>query len=65
MNEWYKVSIKIEFEDEKSKIKKRTEHYLIAAVSPTDAEAKMTDHLKTSDMEIRSIIKSNILEVIN
>jgi hypothetical protein len=65
MNEFYKVVVKVEFETEKGQIKKRTENYLVAAVSPTDAEAKMVAHLNMSDMEIRSISKSNIIEVIS
>ncbi len=64
MNEYYKVTVKVDYESDNGKIKRHTENYLVAAVSPTDAEAKITKHLLTSDMEVRGIVKSNLLEVI-
>jgi hypothetical protein len=64
MNEYYKVTVRVDYEADNGKIKKSNENYLVAAVSPTDAEAKITNHLLTSDMEVRSISKSNLLEVI-
>lgn len=64
IQDYYKVIVRVEYENEKGKIKKHNENYLIAAISPTDAEAKITKHLLTSDMEVRAIIKSNFLEVI-
>jgi len=63
--EYYKVSVRLDYEDDRGKIKKRNENYLVAGLSPTDVEAKITKHLLTSDMEVRSISKSNILEVID
>ena len=62
--DYYKVSVIVDYETDKGKIKRHTENYLVAAVSPTNAEAKITGHLLTSDMEVRGIVKSNFLEVI-
>ena len=70
MNQYYNVKIKTEIEVEgakgRPKVKVVNELYLINAVSPTDAEAKMTKHLEGSmtDFEVTSISQTKILEVI-
>lgn len=64
IQDYYKVSVRVDYEADNGKIKKHTENYLVAAVSPSDAETKITKHLLTSDMEVRGIVKSNLLEVI-
>ena len=70
MNEYYNVTVKVETEvDTKKgpKIKFVTEKYLISAVSPTDAEAKMTEHLSglMADFSVTNIAVTKIIDVIN
>jgi hypothetical protein len=66
MNEknYYKVTIKSEFEDSKGRMKTRKDNYIVSAVNPTDVEVKMTKQLSMSDYEITSINLLNIIEVI-
>ena len=39
---YYIVKVKVHHEDDKGKVKKVTEQYLVDAVSVTDAEVKVT-----------------------
>ena len=69
MNQYYNVKVKVETEvDTKKgpKIKVITEQYLISAISPTDAEAKMTEHLSglMAEFEVTSIAVTKIIDVI-
>lgn len=70
MNQYYNVKIKIETEVEGPKggikIKVINEQYLIEAISPTDAEAKMTGHLSGSmqEFEVTAIALTKVLDVI-
>lgn len=65
MNEYFKCVVKIEFENEKGKVKYRKEPYIVNALNPTDVEAKITEHLKGSDFTIDSISITNIVAIIN
>ncbi len=61
---YYRCTVKTEFEDAKGRLKTRKDNYIVFGVNPTDVEAKMTKHLTLSDMEIININLMNIIEVI-
>jgi hypothetical protein len=62
---FYKATLQVEFEV-KGKIKKRREEYIVEAISPTDVEAKIAQHLKgsTEDSEISSIVLTKIVDIL-
>ena len=64
--DYYKVKVKIEYEDDKGKVKKMTEEYLIHATCVTDAEAKIHKELEAEkmDWETTSVSITKILKVI-
>lgn len=63
---YHTVSAKVKYEDDKGKIKTRTERYLVDAMSVTEAEARVVDYLGKfqNDYEIVSASQSKILHVI-
>lgn len=64
-NQYYKVAVKVEYEDDKGRVKFRKEEYLVSAISPTDVEAKINKELEGSgDFEIISIVVTKILTVL-
>lgn len=65
MNQYFKCAIKIEFEDDKGKVKYRKEEYIVNALTPTDVEAKITEHCKGFDFEIVSISVTKIVDIID
>jgi hypothetical protein len=67
MAQYFTVKAVFETEDNKGKIKKQTEVYLVDAMSVTEAEARITDYLSErgeNDFEVKSASKSNIISVI-
>ena len=59
------VKVETRHENDKGKIQKTNESYLVEAYSATDAEAKTTKHLgDLLDFNIKSVVSSKILEVI-
>lgn len=66
MNElnFYRCTIKIEVEDAKGRIKYRKENYIVEAISPTDVEVKMANHLEMLDYEVVGINVINIIEIV-
>lgn len=64
MNQYYRATIKLSFEDKKGNIKFKKENYLVYAVSPTDVEVKLAKHLGVEDYEIVGINVANITEVV-
>lgn len=70
MKQYFKVTLKVEKETEDSKGRPKTkiarEEYLVDAVSPTEAEAKIHKHLEGSmeTFEVTSITLTKILEVV-
>lgn len=64
---YFTVSVKVAFEDDKGKVKKLTERYLVDAMSVTEAEARTAEFMKTDvrDSEIIAVNQSRILEVIS
>ncbi len=61
---FYKTVIEIRFEDDKGKVKKHKEQYLVNAISPTDAETKITKHLEGDDFRVVQIVETKIISVI-
>ena len=64
MNQYYRATIKVSFEDKKGNTKFKKENYLVFAMTPTDVEAKLAKHLGMEDHEIISISVSNVVEVV-
>lgn len=65
MNQYYRASIKVSFEDKKGNMKFKKENYIVFAMSPTDVEEKLTKHLGMSDYEITAISLTNIVDIIS
>jgi hypothetical protein len=64
MNYW-QVDVKLTMEHESGKIQKVTEKYLVEAVSPTDAEAKVyKDFEGESNFTVDKIVKTKIIKII-
>ena len=63
---YFTVSVKVSHEDDKGKIKKTTERYLVDAMSVTEAEARVTKALEgmTNEFEIVAAGTSRIIEVV-
>jgi hypothetical protein len=64
METYWKASIRIASEDDKGRTKYRRENYLVYALSPTDVEAKLAEHLNMADYEVTSINLQNYVEII-
>ena len=63
-NNYYKCTIKTEFEDAKGRMKARKENYIVQAINPTDVEVKVQKFLEMSDYETVSISVLNIIDII-
>lgn len=66
-NDYFVVKVEFTFEDDKGKIKTQRIPYLVDAMSVTEAEARMVEHLteqKEENFEIKSAVASPIAEVI-
>lgn len=61
MEKFYQARVKVQSTDDKT----RTETYLAHAVSVTDAEAKVTEHLSGETFQVVSVTETKILEVIS
>ncbi|MDB4300198.1 DUF4494 domain-containing protein [bacterium] len=65
MNYW-QVDVKITLENEQGRIQKITEKYLVEAVSPTDAEAKVFKEFEgESNFEVNKVVKTKIIKIIS
>lgn len=65
MNYW-QVDVKITLENEQGRIQKVTEKYLVEAMSPTDAEAKVfKDFEGESNFEVNKVVKTKIIKIIS
>ena len=65
MNYW-QVDVKITLENEQGRIQKITEKYLVEAVSPTDAEAKVFKEFEgESNFEVNKVVKTKITKIIS
>jgi Domain of unknown function (DUF4494) len=63
----YTVAVKVKFEDDKGKVKTKTERYLVDAMSVTEAETRVVKFMEgtMADFEISSASQSRIVEVIH
>jgi len=65
-NNYFRVSVKVEYEDDKGRVKYKKEEYLVNAIGPTDVETKVVKEMEgTGDYEIVSIVQTKILAVLN
>ena len=64
MNQYYRATVKISFEDKKGNIKYKKENYIVYAITPTDVETKMAAELGANDYEIVGINITNIVDII-
>jgi hypothetical protein len=67
MAKYYSVTVAVEVEDAKGKIKKNKEQYLVDALSCTEAEAKLvkkfTDDAVRLEYEVVKVSETKIIEV--
>jgi len=64
MNQYYRATIKVSFEDKKGNMKFKKENYIVFALSPTDVEAKLAKHLGVEDYEIIGVNVTGIIDVV-
>lgn len=63
--EYWQVKTQNQFENDKGRIQKTTELFLVVAVSATDAEAKVYKHNDgLSNFRVLEVKKTKILDVI-
>lgn len=63
---YYKCTVKVEYEDNKGRVKFRKEEYLVNAVNPTDVEAQINTEMEgAGDFEITNISLTKILAVLD
>ena len=63
--EYWQVKTQTEFENDKGRIQKTMELYIVVAVSATDAEAKMYKHNEgLSNFRVIEVKKTKVLDVI-
>ena len=63
-NTYYMVTVDMLNEDEKGKIKKRKDTYVVNGISPTDVEAKITKELEGFEFNVSKISSTKILDII-
>lgn len=63
---YYIAKVKVHHEDDKGRVKKVTEQYLVNAVSVTDAEAKVVQDFEGSNLEyeVTAVSETKIIKVI-
>jgi hypothetical protein len=62
---YWQVDVKMEFENDRGRVQKVIEKYLIDAMSATDAEAKIYKEFDgESNFSVEKVVKSKILKVI-
>lgn len=68
MNKYFNVVVQVKTEDEKGKLKKQNELYLVSAIGCNDAETivtkKFVDEGSNLDFKVTSIKETKILEVL-
>ena len=59
------VDVKMEFENDRGRVQKVIEKYLVSAFSATDAEAKIYKEFEgDSNFAVEKVVKSKILKVL-
>jgi len=63
---YYIAKVKVHHEDDKGRVKKVTEQYLVNAVSVTDAETKVVADFEGSNLEyeVTAVVETKIIKVI-
>mgnify|MGYP002622246081 FL=1 len=63
---YYIAKVKVHHEDDKGRVKKVTEQYVVNAVSVTDAEAKVVADFEGSNLEyeVTAVTETKIVSVI-
>jgi hypothetical protein len=63
---YYIAKVKVHHEDDKGRVKKVTEQYLVDAVSVTDAEVKVVEEFDGSsvEFEVTAVIETKLVKVI-
>ena len=62
---YWQVDVKMEFENDRGKIQKVVEKYLVNAFSATDAEAKIYKEFDgESNFSVEKVVKSKILKIV-
>ena len=63
---YYIAKVKVHHEDDKGRVKKVTEHYVVNAVSVTDAEAKIVADFEGSNLEyeVTAVTDTKIISII-
>jgi hypothetical protein len=63
---YYIAKVKVHHEDDKGRVKKVTEQYLVDAVSVTDAEAKVVAEFEGDNLEfeVSAVMETKIIKVI-
>ena len=64
--QYYIAKVKVHHTDDKGRVKKVTEQYLVNAVSVTDAEAKVVADFEGSNLEyeVTAVMETKIVSVI-
>ena len=63
--EYWLVTVQLQFENDKGRIQKVREQYLVEAVSATDAEAKIYKEFKgESNFNVIGVNRSKIIKVV-
>jgi len=63
--QYWQVDVKMEFENDRGKIQKVIEKYLVSAFSATDAEAKIYKEFDgDSNFSVEKVVKSKILKIL-
>lgn len=66
-NKFFRVTIQIEYINDKGKTQKRKENYLVEAYDPKNAQDSFSEYMKdiVMDYKIISIQETNIISVIS
>ena len=64
-NLYFKTVVEIHFEDEKGRVKRIKEQYLVQGISPTDVESKILKELEGDNLKVVQITETKILKVIH
>ena len=63
--QYWQVDVKMEFENDRGRIQKVIEKYLVNAFSATDAEAKIYKEFDgESNFSVEKVVKSKILKIV-
>lgn len=63
-NQYFKCIVKVLFEDEKGRVKKRRDEYMVFGLNPTDVQAKITKRLDGEDFEILQVSLTKIIDLV-